>query len=355
MLATLPLRASSSGVVKRATFSKRLGKQVWYDAAQINEGDAFPHAPTSAVDRVRGVTHLAPAHKTNKVTVKNGVVDGLDKLGYVEWKEVRDMMAAMGVDLPEFESGKRPKNRRPVVEYSNEVEAREGWEAARKAERRLDPAVKDDVVRGILGGEEELADEPRADVVRETRLVPERAAARASWTIGGGGGGIDGQVEFEPTPLVGAREVVHSDGTGASSSSSLSSFSSQVPFDSIPPAEPSPAVHHDLASVFDDIVASQQGAPPAEAFSIAATTRVSLAGLGEGWMEEFAADVSPADRRAAARDRNKTFVEMGIPVPDLVRLPLRFLLSLGCTAGALTLPPSLSGPTPNAPRRLGPA
>lgn len=231
------------------------------------------------------------------------------------------MLGAMGVSVPEYESGKRLKNKKWVVEYSDEIEAREGWEAARKPERRIDPLAKEQLIKGILGGEEDFGHvsfEAGDTGLRQTRPVTDES---------GDSSPSYGTAEFEPTPLVGAREVVPSTAPGQASS----------------PA--SWASNTGMTDLLGDIVAEQAGtSSPRDSLNLAATTQVSLAGLGNGWMEEFEADISPADRRAAARDRQRTFSQMGIPVPDLVRQVSSTILDWELTP---TFSPA-AGPAANA-------
>lgn len=278
-----------------------------------------------------------PAHKTNKIAVRGGVVSGIDKLSYVEWKEASEMLGAMGVPVPDYDSGKRPKNKRWIVEYSDEIEAREGWEAAHKPERRIDPLAKEKLIEGILAGEEDFESVSFDTNLRQTRPVANKSGDNAA---------SYGLLEFEPTPLVDAREVVPPTASRASDVESAPTGHASSPA--------SWAANPGMADLLGDIVAEQAGLSNSSGgLELAASTKVSLAGLGEGWMEEFEADISPADRRAAARDRQRTFAQMGIPVPDLVR---RLALMMVSINRELTVRHSTCAGSPaHAQGRLGPA
>lgn len=207
------------------------------------------------------------------------------------------MMAAMGVSIPEFDSGKRSKNKKWVVEYSDEIQQREGWEPISKTDRRVGKENKDAVVKAILGGEEEtlvLVDTTPEILRTTTRPRQPLQDDDEDFT-----NGILHRSEFEPTSLVGAQEVVP-----------------------LPPSfKDSLAANPDP---FDLDPSSDSGE-----FSIASSVRVDLSGLGPGWMEEFSEELSVADRKAAARDRKRTFDSLGIYVPE-VRPFVTFLSKVRC-------------------------
>lgn len=193
------------------------------------------------------------------------------------------MMAAMGVSIPEFDSGKRSKNKKWVVEYSDEIEQREGWEPVSKTDRRVGRENKDAVVKAILGGEEETL------VLEDTTPEMLRTTTRPRQPLQDDDEDFTNSIlhrsEFEPTSLLDAQEVV------------TPSFKDSLA------ANPNP---------FDLDPSSDSGD-----FSIASSVKVDLSGLGPGWMEEFSEELSVADRKAAARDRKRTFDSLGIYVPEV--------------------------------------
>jgi hypothetical protein len=300
----------------------------------------------------------------------NGRVTGLEKMTAVQYREVAELMDALGVELPE-RLGKRnrplaPKRSSDVLDKwgvrDYEGEGRD--QESRAEEERLSLITKPRETRSKVDVERE-AEEQRA------RL--NEGKATVEWM-----GKKVVPAEWESTPLVGARVIdpgqygrpdqgEEDDGEGWGEFTDdeadfdvdrylaenperhdLEAFNPSL----LDPHSPSPTSFSmpSSSSSPSDPFTSPRGSPASPHFSLddldldsdlssfspsPAPPKLSLDALGPGWMSMHEHELGPnsQEARAAAADRLKTFGTHGIPVTDLVRtLPPFTLFSSRCSS-----------------------
>lgn len=320
-------------------------------------GDAVPHTPRSSSVRTRGIAKLAPAHKTNKITIHNGKVTGLQSLSKVEYREVELLMGSLGIELP-VKTGR--KNRELIMEkraaeptgwdsprgwgIGDELQGYDGSEKAVKEKRAQKTVEK--IVRAVgatstrSNAEEGLL--PPSDGNTKIKLKSSKKdATKGEWTLDGGWvpnqeqaeigqrTPLDLESEWEPTPLVGAQEIDRSDEldererwtyddpdiVDPTTLSLADSFTDSSPSSSIP-STPVPGARPFFTA---EEVQSSASSSAFGSASLSSSAPIDLAGLGPGWMEthDESAPSSPKDLRAMAKDRTATFKRLGIRIPKV--------------------------------------
>lgn len=376
---TFILFSLRSGKIRRQTISKKHGPQAWYDTTHSAWGDAFPHAAATSQVRTRGITKLTPANVKNKISIINGKVSGLEKLSQVEYREVAELMSALGVEVPE-RLGKRGQSlvkQKPKTGW----DAPDGWGVGDQiygydgSEQAVKRREEEENLARILRSEgikPPTKTRLRSEVEAEQRAALNEGKETVKWL-----GRDVVPAEWEATPLVGARVIdpaqysrpdedegedeEEDDGQGwgiadddsedfdveaylakhpegpdlgaAFDHSDASSMDGPI----YPFRQPSPDLssqlqpssssdlsdnsHHSLASPHFSIDDLKLDDPDSDlsTFSPASNSpKLALSNLGPGWMEGHDHELSPSEAKVAARDRMSTFKAFGIKVPDLV-------------------------------------